>query len=86
LVGDDGRRYLFDLYRLNPVDIEFLENECKPREDSSMPAYPHKMTLLRPELMEVFWDHKLRLSFKEKTLEKLKVRFLVIVNLTGQID
>ncbi|CAI2187484.1 5112_t:CDS:10, partial [Funneliformis geosporum] len=78
LMGDDGRRYLFDLYRLNPIDIEFLEKECedKDKEDtkgSNLPRYPHKLTLLRPELVESFWDHKLRLWLQEKSSAKQKI-------------
>ncbi|KAG1469939.1 hypothetical protein G6F56_002970 [Rhizopus delemar] len=60
LLGADGRRYLLDLYRLNPVDIEFQESEKE---------YPHKMTLLRPELMSMFWEHKFRQWVKVKTDE-----------------
>ncbi|CAG8445698.1 10634_t:CDS:10 [Funneliformis caledonium] len=73
LMGDDGRRYLFDLYRLNPIDIEFLDKECEDKEDtdgSNLPRYPHKLTLLRPELVESFWDHKLRLWLQKKTTAK----------------
>ncbi|KAI9254747.1 clustered mitochondria-domain-containing protein [Helicostylum pulchrum] len=65
LLGADGRRYMLDLYRLNPVDIEFLESECV--EKDGKPAYPHKMTLLRPELMSLFWEHKFRQWVKAKT-------------------
>ncbi|CAJ0921058.1 14866_t:CDS:10 [Entrophospora sp. SA101] len=70
LMGDDGRRYLFDLYRLNPVDIEFLEKECEPKEESDLPLYSHKLTLLRPELIESFWDYKFRLWLQEKANRK----------------
>ncbi|KAG9299129.1 hypothetical protein G9A89_020442 [Geosiphon pyriformis] len=72
LMGDDGRRYLFDLYRLNPIDIEFQERECVEKEGSQIPPYPHKLTLLRPELIEFFWEHKCRVWAKEKTLNKQK--------------
>lgn len=69
LLGADGRRYILDLYRLNPVDIEFQENEAtqQPESKSILPLYPHKMTLLRPELMSLYWEHKLREWVKEKT-------------------
>ncbi|CAG8475236.1 13960_t:CDS:10 [Gigaspora rosea] len=131
LMGDDGRRYLFDLYRLNPVDIEFIEKECEPKEcepkecepkecepkecepkecepkecepkecepkesepkesepkecepkecepkecepkecepkeESDIPAYPHKLVLLRPELIESYWDYRFRLWLQDK--------------------
>ncbi|KAI8359983.1 clustered mitochondria-domain-containing protein [Blakeslea trispora] len=69
LLGADGRRYMLDLYRLNPVDISFQEAECVEKEGK--PAYPHKMTLLRPELMSLFWEHKFREWVKAKT-EQIK--------------
>ncbi|RCI02054.1 Intracellular distribution of mitochondria, partial [Rhizopus stolonifer] len=72
LLGADGRRYMLDLYRLNPVDIEFQESECV--EKDGKPAYPHKMTLLRPELMSLFWEHKFRQWVKVKTEEIKKER------------
>ncbi|ORZ01071.1 clustered mitochondria-domain-containing protein [Syncephalastrum racemosum] len=65
LTGADGRRYLLDLYRINPVDIVFQEEECVAKD--GMEAYPHKMTLLRPELMSLYWEHKLREWVKAKT-------------------
>jgi protein TIF31 len=69
LLGADGRRYILDLYRLNPVDIEFQEKEAteQPDGDNKLPAYPHKMTLLRPELMAIYWEQKLREWVKEKS-------------------
>ncbi|KAI8596765.1 clustered mitochondria-domain-containing protein [Dissophora ornata] len=67
LMGADGRRYLLDLYRLNPVDIEFLENDAVAKD--GMPEYPHKLTLMRPELMLLFWEHKLRSWVQERALE-----------------
>ncbi|KAI9487743.1 MAG: clustered mitochondria-domain-containing protein [Benjaminiella poitrasii] len=67
LLGADGRRYMLDLYRLCPVDIVFQENECVEKNDK--PAYPHKMTLLRPELMSLFWEYKFRKWAKTKTDE-----------------
>jgi protein TIF31 len=69
LLGADGRRYILDLYRLNPVDIEFQEKEATESSDSNskLPLYPHKMTLLRPELMALYWEQKLREWVKEKS-------------------
>ncbi|KAI8337160.1 clustered mitochondria-domain-containing protein [Chlamydoabsidia padenii] len=66
LLGADGRRYLLDLYRLNPVDIEFQESECVANAETGAPAYPHKMTLLRPELMSMYWEHMFRQWYKAK--------------------
>ena len=77
-MGDDGRRYLFDLYRLNPIDIEFLENECEDKEGSNLPRYPHKLTLFRPELIESYWDHKSRLWLQVIAAAKQKVSKILI--------
>ena len=66
LRGADGRRYVLDLARLNPVDINWLENDIdgaihgsssSPNQDAH---YPHRMTLLRPELLEIYWDSEFR--------------------------
>lgn len=73
LLGADGRRYMLDLYRTNPVDIEFQEKECN-EDKPDMPAYPHKMTLLRPELISLYWEHKFREWVKAKTEEVKKER------------
>lgn len=65
LRGSDGRRYLLDLPRLNPVDVEWLEKDyagklAGPEKDVDAPTYPHRMTLLRPELVELFWESELK--------------------------
>ncbi|RKP36765.1 clustered mitochondria-domain-containing protein, partial [Dimargaris cristalligena] len=58
ITGADGRKYLLDLFRLNPTDIEFQEAESDTQ--SSLPDYPHHLTLLRPELVDLYWEHKSR--------------------------
>jgi protein TIF31 len=65
LRGTDGRRYLLDLPRLNPVDIEWLEKDIDgklagPEKDVDGPKYPHRVALLRPELIETFWEGELK--------------------------
>lgn len=63
LLGTDGRKYILDLYRLTPLDISWLEEywtdcvdgEVKPRDRD----YPHRMTTLRPELIESYWRLKM---------------------------
>lgn len=57
LRGTDGRRYLLDLPRLSPVDIEWLENDIE--------GYPHRVVLLRPELIETFWESELKRTARE---------------------
>ncbi|GAC97604.1 hypothetical protein PHSY_005190 [Pseudozyma hubeiensis SY62] len=66
LRGADGRRYVLDLARLNPVDINWLENDLvgaihgAAASSDETPRYPHRMTLLRPELLEIYWDSEFR--------------------------
>ncbi|KAL8688088.1 MAG: hypothetical protein Q9218_005913 [Villophora microphyllina] len=63
LLGTDGRKYILDLYRLTPLDISWLEpywtdSPChgsKPQERN----YPHRMSVLRPELVEACWRAKM---------------------------
>ncbi|KAJ2612495.1 Intracellular distribution of mitochondria [Coemansia sp. RSA 1804] len=71
LTGTDGRKYLLDLYRLSPVDVEFLEGECES-SSTAVPIYPHKLVLLRPELVETFWETSVRTAVQEYAIEKSK--------------
>ena len=66
LLGTDGRKYVLDLYRITPLDICWME-QCgtaisspeKTNGDSGNP-YPHRMTVLRPELIDTYWKSKMR--------------------------
>lgn len=59
LLGTDGRKYILDLYRLTPLDVSWLDpywtdSSChhqKPKERN----YPHRMSVLRPELVDAYW-------------------------------
>lgn len=51
-LGTDGRKYVLDLYRLAPLDV--LWQEEKGNED-----YPHRMSILRLELVESYWRHNM---------------------------
>ncbi|KAJ2804987.1 Intracellular distribution of mitochondria, partial [Coemansia furcata] len=70
LTGTDGRKYVLDLYRMTPVDVEFLESECN--EDGKFPTYPHKVVLLRPELVDTFWEQSTRKAVMEHVAQKVK--------------
>ncbi|KAJ6018854.1 hypothetical protein N7522_000921 [Penicillium canescens] len=52
LLGTDGRKYVLDLYRVAPMDAEWQQ------EDGS-DVYPHRMSVLRLELVESYWRHKM---------------------------
>lgn len=55
LLGTDGRKYVLDLYRITPLDIAWLEEK-----DEEGSEYPHRMTVLRPELLESLSKTKAR--------------------------
>ena len=63
LLGTDGRKYILDLYRLTPLDITWLEgywnDHAEGKEKAETHNYPHRMTVLRPELIEAYWRLKL---------------------------
>jgi protein TIF31 len=60
LMGTDGRRYVLDLYRITPLDIAWLD-ECAAEKDAAEGSgYPHRMTVLRPELVESLGRRKMR--------------------------
>lgn len=54
LMGTDGRKYVLDLYRITPFDITWLEESMPATGDDDTNSYPHRMTVLRPELVESF--------------------------------
>lgn len=56
LLGTDGRKYVLDLYRITPLDISWLE-EMAAEETND---YPHRMTVLRGELVELVHRSKMR--------------------------
>ena len=61
-LGNDQRRYILDLLKTYPPDVNYLpiEGETLPAECVHM-GFPkkhrHKLALLRPELIEAFVDH-----------------------------
>lgn len=54
LMGTDGRKYVLDLYRITPFDITWLEESSSATGEGDAKGYPHRMTVLRPELVESF--------------------------------
>ena len=75
LLGTDGRKYVLDLYRLTPLDVIWIE-ECwsdisneEGKSAEPKPAdsnYPHRMTVLRSELVEVYWRSRMGEYVKEE--------------------
>lgn len=64
LLGTDGRKYVLDLYRVTPLDISWMEQvgtALSSTKDTEVDenAYPHRMTVLRPELVGAYWNVKM---------------------------
>ncbi|KAK2882565.1 Intracellular distribution of mitochondria [Arthroderma sp. PD_2] len=60
LLGTDGRKYVLDLYRITPLDISWTEDAEGHDE------YPHRMPVLRQELVESYWRYKMGQYVKEE--------------------
>lgn len=61
IAGSDGRRYVLDVARLLPADVEWLERD--------MESYPHRLVFLRPELLTHYYNHELREFARTKLAE-----------------
>ncbi|KAI8618305.1 clustered mitochondria-domain-containing protein [Chytriomyces sp. MP71] len=72
IVGTDGRQYVLDLGRLTPADSEFLEQIEKDGE--TLPAYPHRLTVLRHDLMDLYCEQRLGSFIAEKRAAEEKKR------------
>lgn len=69
LLGTDGRKYILDLYRLTPLDIHWIDQHWSDSEQTSKPKdrnYPHRMTVLRLELVDAYWRSKMGDYVKEE--------------------
>lgn len=74
LLGTDGRKYILDLYRLTPLDISWLDEYWVDSKSPDKPKdrnYPHRMTVLRPELIEAYWRLKMG-DYVKKQMENQK--------------
>ena len=80
LLGTDSRKYILDLYRLTPLDIPWIEKYWSDGADSATKPdtndYPHRMAVLRPELVEAYW----RLKMSEYVKAEVEKRKSVIAN------
>ncbi|KAK8199348.1 putative eukaryotic translation initiation factor 3 subunit CLU1/TIF31 [Phyllosticta capitalensis] len=77
LLGTDGRKYALDLYRISPLDIAWLEQywqEPTEGEKEKEKNYPHRMAVLRPELVESYGRVKLREYIRVELEKKAKAK------------
>ena len=76
LLGTDGRKYILDLYRVTPLDISWLENNWSDKDGKNSKNdkldYPHRMTVLRLELIESYWRLKMGQYVKDEVEKRQK--------------
>ena len=70
LLGTDGRKYVLDLYRIAPLDVEWAD-EIISTQEGEFGEYPHKMSVLRSELVEIYWRMKMQ-DYVKVELEQRK--------------
>ena len=70
LLGTDGRKYVLDLYRITPLDVAWSEQI--EEEAELLPKYPHRMSVLRLELVEAYWRMKMQ-EYVRTEVEKRRV-------------
>lgn len=68
LLGTDGRKYVLDLYRITPLDVAWQEQVAAEAEENK---YPHRMSIMRLELVEAYWRTKMQ-EYVKAELEKKK--------------
>ncbi|ODQ78006.1 hypothetical protein BABINDRAFT_163053 [Babjeviella inositovora NRRL Y-12698] len=62
LKGTDDRKYLIDLYRTTPLDIEFIDAHFT----GDATSYPHRETVMRHEAIEEWWRRQVGVLIKEQ--------------------
>ncbi|GAA6061986.1 hypothetical protein JCM10212_004264 [Sporobolomyces blumeae] len=67
IAAPDGRSYFIDCFRLHCVDVEFREQNVAASGD--LAAYPHRLVLLRPELLEAYRESKLQVWLEQRVEE-----------------
>ncbi|EAS32738.3 protein TIF31 [Coccidioides immitis RS] len=68
LLGTDGRKYVLDLYRITPLDVLWYE------DSENHEPYPHRMSVLRLELVESYWRFKMGQYVKEEVEKRRKAK------------
>lgn len=68
LLGTDGRKYVLDLYRVTPLDVAWSEEVEDGESDHG--KYPHRMSVLRLELVEAYWRMKMQEYVKAEVEKK----------------
>ena len=71
LLGTDGRKYVLDMYRIAPLDVAWAD-EVTLADGAEYGRYPHRMAILRLELVEAYRRMKLQ-EYVKSEVEKRKV-------------
>jgi protein TIF31 len=80
LLGTDGRKYVLDLYRITPLDICWMEecgtaiNSPEKTNGAREHPYPHRMTVLRPELVDFYGKGKMQEWVKDELEMRRKAK------------
>ncbi|CAL9730674.1 clustered mitochondria protein 1 [Monosporozyma unispora] len=61
ITGLDKRDYILDLANTYPLDINFVKENFDGVEDPAY-RYPHRQTLIRPELIQKWWTNKVQVT------------------------
>jgi protein TIF31 len=75
LIGTDARKYVLDLYRVTPLDVPWIEqhwggDSTEEKEGDNKKDYPHRMAVLRPELVASYAREQLREYVNAELLKK----------------
>ncbi|KAL9111850.1 MAG: hypothetical protein Q9227_003700 [Pyrenula ochraceoflavens] len=73
LLGTDGRKYVLDLYRIAPLDIAWSEEVNSSMEQENN-KYPHRMAILRLELVEAYRRSKIQQYVREEIEKRRAAR------------
>lgn len=63
IVGTDRRKYVIDMAKSTPLDIEFIEKHFDSSVDSS---YPHAEALVRHEAIEEWWKREVSVILEDE--------------------
>jgi protein TIF31 len=86
LMGTDGRKYVLDLYRITPLDIAWLEDITPSETQSLEQDYPHRMTVLRPELVESLARQKMKEWFDAELVKRSQASATVLAAENNKVN
>ncbi|CAK9304619.1 unnamed protein product [Gordionus sp. m RMFG-2023] len=90
IIGNDLRRYILDLFRTLPSDLNFLPVDgfklsAESRKLGLPQKYKHQLCVLRPELVEAFVEYVINLALPPQLSEKQDKHNIPNNDKTGEI-